>query len=362
MNALVRKSLRAGYRHARAVSRHAGLSLVELMVAITIGLLLVLGITTLITQQSSASNELSKSSQQIENGRYAMQLLQDDIELAGYYGEYYNLAAAPATMPDACATAAADLDAAIPLPIQGYDSPSTIPDPLSACLSDANHVAGTDILVIRRTDTTSIPIASAAAGQVYLQSGLDVSLNFSKVMGTGSDTTVFTLKKKDGSLAPLRKYLVDIYYVSPCNVPASGSACTGSSDDNGKPVPTLKRMQLSVSGGAPAFAVTPLVEGIQNLQLDYGIDTDSDGAPDYYTSGTYQQDGATALTTADWANIVTIRINLLARNNETSVGYVDKKTYNLGNAGTVGAFNDGYKRHLFSGIVRVVNPSGRKAK
>jgi len=350
------------YLFNRNLRRHAGISMVELMVSITIGMLLVVGITTLISQQSSASKELNKSSQQIENGRYAMQLLQDDIELAGYYGDYYSLGSAPVALPNACATAAADLDAAVPLPVQGINSPATVPASVSDCLSDANHVAGTDVLAIRRADTEAIPVASAVAGQTYLQAGLNSSQSFDKIIGTGSDTSVFTLKTKTGAIADLRKYLVDIYYVSPCNIPAIGNSCNGSSDDGGKPVPTLKRLQLSTTSGAPAFTVTPLVEGIENLQIDYGIDTDADGAPDYYTSGTYKQDGVTVLTADDWANIVTTRINLLARNTEATAGYVDAKKYVLGNAGEVGPLNDSYKRHLFSGVVRVVNPSGRKAK
>ena len=65
----------------------AGLSLVELMISIAIGLALMAGITMLISQQSTASSELNKASRQIENGRYASQVLRDDIELAGYYGE-----------------------------------------------------------------------------------------------------------------------------------------------------------------------------------------------------------------------------------------------------------------------------------
>ncbi|MFD2270061.1 hypothetical protein ACFS07_00270 [Undibacterium arcticum] len=177
----------------------------------------------------------------MKNGRYAMQQLQDDIQLAGYYGEYWRLGALPATLPDPCATATPALVTGIPLPIQGYDSPATVPSPLSGCLPDANHLAGTDILVIRRVDTTSVPIASAVAAQPYLQAGLLAPApEFTYVLGTGTDTTVFNLTKRDGTPANLRKYLTDIYFVSPCSVPTgAGSTCTRS-DDNGKPIPTLK--------------------------------------------------------------------------------------------------------------------------
>lgn len=336
-----------------------GLSLVELMISIAIGLLLLAGVTTLISHQSTASGELDKASRQIENGRYAAQVLREDIELAGYVGELYKLGTPP-TSADPCAATVAELDAAIPLFVQGYDSPATVPSPLSACLPDANHVPGTDILVIRRTDTSTVPVASAVAGQPYIQTGLNVSNLFAKIVGTGSDTSVFTLKKRDGSVAPLRNYIVHIYYLSPCNVPASGTTCT-SGADNGKPVPTLKRLELTVTGGAAAFTEIPLVDGIENLQFDYGIDSDGDGAPDYYTMGTYST-GTTPMTTTDWSNVMTVRTNILSRNTDTSGGHKDTKTYNLGLKGAVGPFNDAYKRRVFSEVIRLINPSSRRAQ
>jgi prepilin-type N-terminal cleavage/methylation domain-containing protein len=68
--------------------RQRGFSLIEMMIALTIGLLLLIGLSSLFMQQSASRNELEKSSRQIENGRYAMQILQDNIEHAGFYSEY----------------------------------------------------------------------------------------------------------------------------------------------------------------------------------------------------------------------------------------------------------------------------------
>jgi len=396
MNFASQKSLVGSpLRHVAYLRRQAGLSLVELMISITIGLLLLAGVAALISQQSGASAELEKSSRQIENGRYAMQVLKEDIQLAGYYGEYSDVGTLtlPATMPDPCTTAltavspALALKDAIPLPIQGYDAPATVPSPLSACLPDANHLAGTDILVIRRADTTTLPTTAAVAGQTYLQSGLiPASPAFNYVLGIGSDAG-FTLTKKDAvTLANLRKYLVHIYFVSPCNIPADGSAtCTGGTDDNGNPTPTLKRLELAITGSgagaSAAFSVVPLVEGIQNLQLDYGVDYAGpssilDGAPDCYvsdpTTPTTSEIGACPASAAtyfaannaitNWSNVMAIRVNLLARNNEQSFDYTDAKTYNLGLAGSTTAANDHYKRHAFTELVRAINPSSRRAK
>lgn len=359
-----------------------GTTLVEWMVSITIGLILLAGLTTLIAQQSSTQAELEKSSRQIENGRYAIQLLNEDIQMAGYYGEFSDVAglAVPGALPDPCAVAVADIEPAMAFPVQGYDSPATTSGLLS-CINPLNHEDGTDILVVRSVETATLTIASAASaagGQVYLQSGLTPSgLMFEKKMGSGATTSVFTLltQAKPATAAAsgipatpaipaapalLRKFLVHIYFVSPCSVMSNGSTCSAS-DDDGKPIPTFKRLELSASGNTTTMSTTPLVEGIENMQIDYGIDAiGNDGAPD-------GQFVATPAAVADWSNVVALRVHLLTRNNEASAGYVDPKTYEMGydSAGAVQTVTPtsavrSYKRRLFSQLIRVVNPSSRR--
>lgn len=336
--------------------RQRGMTLVELMVSITIGLFLLAGLAVLYQHQSGAQSELEKSSRQIENGRYAMQLLRDDIELAGYNGQYAGPGTVPALLPDPCATATATLTSALALPIQGYDAPSG--GALPCGINAANYKAGTDILVVRRADIDAVT-GALAIGQVYLQSGLTQPLKqaVSFVIGTAAsttvDTTMFNLVQKDNSVATLRKYLVHVYYISPCSVPTNGSTCSAANtDDGGVSIPTLKRMELSLSGGAPQFISVPLVEGIENMQIDYGVDADNDGSPDSFVTS--------PSATADWANVTALRVNLLVRNNDRSAGYSDSKTYNLGLAGNTTAINDNFKRHVFSQLIRVVNPSSRR--
>jgi type IV pilus assembly protein PilW len=355
----------------RGLTRHRrqrGLTLIELMISLAIGLILVAGLALLFSQQSSTQAELEKSSRQIENGRYAMQLLKDDLQLAGYYGEFYNTAAltVPTVLPDPCLSAVADLTSAMAFPVQGYNAPTSLSTLMPSCgLSSANFKAGTDILVLRRADTTAIT-SGPTAGQVYLQTGLTVSGDvLSFVMGMPAsnviDTTQFNLRTRTGTVAPLRKYLVHIYYISPCSVPANGSTCSSTNtDDGGVSVPTLKRMELSVAGGAPTFTTMPLVEGIENMQLTYGMDTSVGGLPNPDAEdGVPDSEVDDVATVANWVNVMTVRIHLLARNNEASVGYKDDRTYQLGGVTTT-ATNDRFKRHVFSQMVRVVNTNARR--
>ena len=324
MNSLLRQS---------TYPRQLGLSLVELMISITIGLFLLLGISTLIVQQSSTRSEMDKSGQQIENGRYAMQLLRDDIQLAGYYGEYSPGSGVASAVPDPCTTAAAATtanlgwDAAtplVPVAITGYTASDTTP----SCVS--NRKSGTAILVVRRTETIPVPVTTADGTSHYLQ-----------VSFCNTEVTPFVLAKSGFPLTTrncateniLRRYIVRIYYISNCNICGTGADT----------LPTLKMVE---NGGSP----TALVEGIENLQFDYGIDNNFDGAPESYTL---------APTTGNWANVVAVRVNLLARNSESTPGYTDPKTYSLGLASSVTPA-DSFKRHAYSAVVRVVNPSSRR--
>ena len=69
----------------RQNNQPGGFSLVELLVSLAIGLLIVSGLTVLFVNSSQSGSELDKSVRQIESGRYAMEVMSDDIRLAGFY-------------------------------------------------------------------------------------------------------------------------------------------------------------------------------------------------------------------------------------------------------------------------------------
>jgi type IV pilus assembly protein PilW len=158
-------------KHLRTSARlQAGLSLVELMIALTIGLLLMVGLTLVFVNSSEANRELQKTAQQIENGRYATDIITQDLHHAGYYGHFYDMASiAAAASPDPCATTAADLLAAIPTPVQGIRAADLATRPVvtaTTCddkglLTNANLRPGSDILVVRRAST--VPLDGSAA-------------------------------------------------------------------------------------------------------------------------------------------------------------------------------------------------------
>ena len=346
----------------RKLLRQAGFSVMELMISITIGLFLLVGLVSVFATSNRTYIDLSRASQQIENGRFATQLLSDEIAHAGFYGRYsqsLSVTAAPLTPCESSNASNLLKDAA--LPIYGYDAPGSVPAALT-CLAANNFVPGTDILVIRRVDSTmaagdaaSIPNAALTNGGIYMQANADSTSTPIVGVGSGVGTTdvgTFSLKNRDGiSVAPIRRYHVSIYFIAPCSVPAGGgTVCANNgTDDGGRPIPTLKRLDLTSNG---VMSVIPLVEGIENMQIDYGVDGDGNGVPD----GAYTTSPATA---ADWANVVTVRINLLARNTEPTASFTDDKTYDMGLAGNVTPLGS-YKRHVYNAVIRVVNPAARR--
>ncbi len=359
--------------------RARGFSLIEFMIAMTIGLFLVGGLVYLIAETSRSRAEMERSSRQIENGRYALDRIAEDLRHAGFYSEYYSAPAAgetgfPATLTAAapCAATIATLPAGMPLAIQAYDGGASVPSDLSTCLASADYQPNTDILVVRRASTSSIcpagapacaagiPSATMVANQTYIQT---TALEYKLGNALATFTTAPTLGHPSANttstvFAPLRRYMVRIYFVSKCNVPATGNAddpCNGVTDDGGTPIPTLKMMEFGLnSAGNTGFRKVAVAEGIEHLQFDFGIDTTGDGVADTITMC------AGTCTAIDFSNVVTVQVSMVARNTETSPSYSDDKTYSLGLKGYTTATNDHYRRHSYSSLVRLNNVAMRR--
>jgi type IV pilus assembly protein PilW len=262
----------------------------------------------------------------------------------------------------------------MPLAIQAYDGGAAIPTDLSGCagagLVLANYKPNTDILVVRRASTATQTKAWAAANDAtsaYLQA---TPLQY--VLAAGNATAGFTLTLPSANNtattdALLRRYMVRIYFVSPCNVPASGTTCNGTTDDGGSSIPTLKMLEL---GPGQAFTLQPIAEGIEEVQYDFGIDDTARCGLPLPPAGEVDKIGVAdcevqcssgaPCSATDFSNVMTVRVNLIARNTEISPGYVDDKTYYKGLAGYTTATNDHYRRHAYSALVRLNNVAMRR--
>src|SRR6266576_1568679 len=104
------------FRGSSAGIGQRGFSLVELMVGLFIGGIVLFAMTVLFANNSRARAQIDQSTQQIENGRYALDVLRDDLHLAGYYGDvapqagYQPATAGVPSITDICTSTVATLD------------------------------------------------------------------------------------------------------------------------------------------------------------------------------------------------------------------------------------------------------------
>ncbi|HEU4851349.1 MAG TPA: PilW family protein [Telluria sp.] len=344
------------------IGRQRGFTLAELMIAVALGLLIVAGMTTLFVNNNRAQAAVENASRQVENGRYAMQVLSSDLRNAGFYGEFDpTVLPFPAAIPDPCSTDMDAVKAALKLPLQGVDN--ALPTALD-CLSGLK--SGTDILVVRHAGTCVIGAAdcdTAADGGPFLQASLCnnvAELNSgdpNTFFGVAAQTSSLTLTRRDCStVAAIRRLQVHIYFIATYN-------------ETGDGMPTLKRAELVSADGVVSFNIVPLVEGIENLQLEYGLDTSvpTDGVANVFVTdpAIYNSCNAPACANTNWEMVQSARISLLARNTLPTAGYTNSRSYTLGSLtdgsrNIVAAANDNYKRHVFQALVSLPNAVGRK--
>lgn len=328
--------------------RQKGLTLVELMVASVISLAITAALVGVFASNSRSRTELDRSSRQIENGRYALELLAEEIRLAGFYGEVPMIGALQVEASP-CAVDAAQLGWQLsplrtPVPLQSV--PAGAAD--AVCLSDRADGPASSLgvappaLAIRRLATIAVAPGAVAAGNEYVQtSGCDNDPVATRLVVSGAAAD-FTLRNLACTApAQVRRIMQRTYFIASCSNCATDA------------IPSLKRVEL-IDG---ALQLRTMAEGIEALGIDLGFDLDGDGAPDEWRLG---PDGAAGSPANDLGNVMAVRLHLLSRTTEATAGHVDDRVYDLGLAGTVGPFGDGFKRRVYSGVVRLNNPAGRR--
>lgn len=362
--------------------RQRGFTLIEMMIAVTISLLIMTAVLTLYLNLSRSNDEMAKTNSLIENGRFAIQVFQEDLAHAGFWNgfipQFDDLtlntvpADVPTAMPPVCtafsAWTAQDKINAIGVPVQAYDA---VPSGCSAIVT--NKAANSDVLLVRHADTCSPGVGNCdalSAGKVYFQPSFCSTETTTPYV---LDSTGFVLHQRNcTTLAERRKYVSNLYYIRNYAVTA------------GDGIPTLMRSQFDTTGGASPDnvqqAALPLIEGIEAFRIEFGIDNRSKtGATVDYTSAvswadpstkatpTNRGDGASdgsyihcsACTQDQMMNAVEAKIYVLVRSRDATPGYTSSNTYNLGSL-TLGPFSDGYKRHLFTSSATLMNVSRRR--
>lgn len=317
-----------------------GLSMIELLVGLALGLVVVTVTTNFFGPTSDHRRNLENAGQMFDNATYAAELLADEIRAAGFYGELPS-SAVTWQAADPCAVTAAALGwssspAMAPLPLVGIAPGQATP----GCID--NRRDGTAMLTLRRLDYAPVPVAGLPAG-VHLQVSTCGADPLAKPFVATANAAAMDLRTRNcAAVAAARRVLVRTYFVE------CAAAC------NAGAAPRLARAELAADG---TIAVTPLVDGIENLQFEYGFDTDEDGAPDVYRTA---PSGVAGSADNDWGNVVAVRLYLVARSRDQSAGHVDTVSFDFGLNGVQAAAGDAFKRHVHTTLVRVMNVAGAR--
>jgi len=291
------------------MKKQSGFTLIELMISLALGIAISWVVLDVSLNAMRNSRDIIATGDVIEKGVYLGDLLKREIKHAGFYGRITstNVVLSPdSPQTDWCTVTPTKTH--LTTPVFGLNNETSL-------CGNSDLLADSDILMIRRASTTVA--SSLVAAQHYIQSNFD-----DVILKTGAAAN-FTLTEMDGiTSAPIHEFYQDVYYVD--------------SDNN------FKRRRL-VNG---AIVDEPLIEGVDDFQLQYGIDTDADNIADTFTT--------TPANTnySDWQNVKTVTVSLLI-SGET-VSQPDAKKYQYADKLNV-TFNDKKKRRLFSFVVAVGN-------
>lgn len=323
---------------ALRMRRGRGVTLVELLVAMALGLIVTVAMLLLFANASAHGQDIARTGVQIETGRYVSELLREDLRLAGFFGET-SVAGAAYSQPDPCSTAPVGWGGApllLPAPIQGHAAADVVP-----CLD--NRRPGTDALTVRRVGVDAIDPAGLAAGntQYHVQYSYCLGDVASPRLVFATDRAAFTLRNRAcTALNQVRPYVSRTYYIADCNRCGVG----------GDSIPTLKRVELAGN----QLVTMALAEGVETLRFEYGFDLDNDGSPDRYQAGL-----GVAGPSAEWPNVMALKAHFVSRSLDKATGanLATGQQFQLGTTPVVATVADGYSRKAYSSAIRLINPS-----
>ena len=336
-----------------------GFNLIELMVALTIGLIILAAVSSLFINSKQTYTTQDSLARLQENARFAMQFLTKDIRLAGYFGcldEMYGAS------PGVALAGGLTFNTNATVPFEGVENASGTWAP-SGSAQPASMKAGTDAIAIRMSDLGAW--ANVTPGMLNGSSNISVntvtpfaindivvisdcaSADITQISGiAGTQLThdiAFPLQKAYSAPAArvyriaTRRYFVQI---------------------NAKGTPALFRDDDGVVTDDDEF-----VEGIENLKILYGEDTDTpatdltDGVPNVYRR---------ANAVVNWSKVVSVRIGILARTLDQKNTDVDNGNYDVDGDCPSGALagdpcyevtapGDRFRRRVFQTTVQLRN-------
>ncbi len=329
-------------------ARQTGFSLIELMVALVLGLILTSGVISVYITSKNTYNVNNALGAVQEHGRFSLMFMDPEVRMAGYWGcrklaPVSNFVATDSIYDYTSAVfgyEATGTGVGGSLDLNANPSYETTPPQNAALWSPSLTVSGTvlynaikgtalrgsDIFMVRyvggnppaliapnygdSTDPGKLYVsttdaANFAVGAYAVVSACNQNLAPQAFKVTAVDTTAGTV-----SYASLLAHFDNTVATGNVGLAVTYVYWVGKGADNG---PSLYQGVVNNDG---TFSARELVSGIENMQVLYGVDTDADYVPNRFETASDVQNEAGG---AAWSKVVCIRVALLARSDDNSI-------------------------------------------
>ncbi len=306
------------------------------MIAMTLGLVLTGGLISIFINNRHSFDRDDFIISMQDDARHAIRELVNDLTMAGLWAD---LILPASIVPDTSLAvgidcgpvAAADWIYRAVVPGTSQSESLTMVDNATVASANASFsclgaeiVPGTDIVAIKRVAGARAPMA-LTDDTVYLRTNGTVGLLFQEPADVPPVVPV-PVPFADWEYRP------SIYYVRNFAIVA------------GDGIPTLCRKVLDF-GPVPNMVTECLAQGVEDLQVEVGLDSNGDGNPNVYLPNP---------TPAQMQNAVSARVFVLARSTQPDIRYTNEKVYSISNAPAY-APNDNFYRRVFSVVVGLRN-------
>lgn len=313
----------------------AGFSVVEVMIAMLLSMALAGAIISVFVNNSYSFKQDENISRMQDDARYALREVAFDLSMAGLYADLHIPSTVSydggLTIGQDCGPAAqvnwmyrtTEAGTGNSLSLMAIDNAtSSAATAAHSCFVGGELLDGTDVVSIKRV--AGAEAGALSANGAYLRTNGTVGVLFSGVAPTAPPVVV-AVPRADWAFRP------SIYYIRQfANTPG----------DN---IPTLCRKVLR--GAGPGMTTECIATGIENLQIEYGIDTTEDGHPNVYLSNP---------SLVQIQTVVAARVFIVARTTDIDTRYTNTKTYSVSNSPDF-VPGDSFHRRVFSTSVSIQN-------
>jgi type IV pilus assembly protein PilW len=293
------------------------------MIAMTISLFVIGALLGVVLGASSTSKSRDFNAELQTNGRYALEVIKNELQHSGYLGVSsiflpdvalgeIPMPGAPIIVPSACDPATIGK---ISMRVWGANNTNPF---ANTCIP---NYAGGDILVVR--GLSPIPETGALkTNVVYYYSTYAKGFAF-----LGTTHPVVTLP---GNVPPSTHTLLEsVFYINP------------STERENPPIPALHRVRLDAG---PAMKDELIAGGVERMEISYGR---------LLANGQTVYLAADAIGPNEWDVVHSVRLWLLMRASRPEPGFVNNATYDMGDQQVT--VNDGYRRLLLDAVVALRN-------